>query len=111
MADAHPQLLLGLFALQSGPFNPGQLPAPRFVAVDGSLGCPISDDAAIAFAASFYRALAFGRRVGQAFSLGMNEVELHRISQDGTPKLFTTRMGVNASDLILVAREISTQVD
>jgi hypothetical protein len=47
----------------------------------------ISDEAAIKFAASFYRALGFGRSVNSAFLFGRNDIDLQNIPEEATPKL------------------------
>src|SRR4051812_43215152 len=54
---------------------------------------PIGDAAAIVFAASFYRALGFGRSVKEAFELGNAALLLEGIPEDLTPELLT-RPGV-----------------
>jgi hypothetical protein len=62
----------------------------------------IGDKAAIAFAASFYQALAFGRSVQSAFDLGRLEVALVGVPGDKIPKLHA-RKGVNASKIVLAS--------
>jgi len=47
----------------------------------------ISDEAAIVFAASFYRGLGYGRSVNNAFELGRNDILLQNIPEEATPKL------------------------
>jgi hypothetical protein len=47
----------------------------------------ISDEAAIKFAASFYRALGFGRSVNSSFLFGCNDIGLQNIPEEATPKL------------------------
>jgi hypothetical protein len=49
----------------------------------------ISDQAATIFAASFYRALGFGRSVKEAFELGKTALQLEGIPEENTPKLLT----------------------
>ena len=61
----------------------------------------IGDEAAIIFAASFYRALGFGRSVGEAFELGRAALLLESIPEDQTPELLT-RPGVDAAGLVLI---------
>ncbi|HEV7373697.1 MAG TPA: CHAT domain-containing protein [Pyrinomonadaceae bacterium] len=56
----------------------------------------VGDQAAITFAAAFYRALAFGRTVKEAFELAQVELELFSISGSDTPELFI-RAGVDAT--------------
>ena len=49
----------------------------------------IGDDAAISFAAAFYRGLGFGRAISTAFDLGLNELKLIGLSQEvSVPRLF-----------------------
>lgn len=55
----------------------------------------IGDQAARVFAASFYRALGFGRSVGEAFELGRGALLLAGIHEERTPRLLT-RGGVDA---------------
>src|SRR4051794_24312972 len=62
----------------------------------------IGDAAAIVFAASFYRALGFGRSVREAFELGKAALLLEGIPEDKTPELLT-HPGVDAGGLVLVA--------
>lgn len=62
----------------------------------------VADDAARMFAAAFYRGLAFGRSVQQAFDLGINELRLVGLSEeDHIPKLLV-RPNVDASSTTLV---------
>jgi CHAT domain-containing protein len=62
---------------------------------------PIDNDAAVAFAASFYQALGFNESVATAFRLGCNELELRRIPEEGIPSL-KVRRGSEASRLVMV---------
>lgn len=48
----------------------------------------VKDSAAISFAASFYRSLAFGRSVREAFQLGNNELDLLGIEGSDITRLF-----------------------
>jgi CHAT domain len=70
--------------------------------VDCAIGMhePIGDQAAIAFAASFYQALGFGKSVDTAFRLGKNELKLARIPEDQTPQL-KVKPGVDAAKLVI----------
>ncbi len=61
----------------------------------------IGDDAAIIFAASFYRAIGFGRSIKEAFDQGKTAIMLEGIPEANTPQLLT-RMGVDASSLTLL---------
>jgi hypothetical protein len=47
----------------------------------------ISDSAAISFAAGFYQALGFGRNIKTAFDLGLGQIDLDSLGEQGTPKL------------------------
>lgn len=71
--------------------------------VDCAIGVPnpISDPAAQLFAASFYRALGFGRTVGNAFEQGRASLSLEGIPESEMPKLFV-RDGVDAATLTLL---------
>ena len=61
----------------------------------------IGDQAAITFAASFYRAIAFGRSVQEAFEQGTTALMLEGIPEEDTPELLV-RAGVNASEIFLL---------
>src|SRR5262249_38171426 len=61
----------------------------------------IGDRAAITFAASFYRALGFGRSVQEAFEQGKTALLLEGIAEECTPQLHV-RKGIDASAIVLV---------
>ncbi len=61
----------------------------------------ISDEAAIAFSGSFYRALGFGRSVQEAFDLGKVAIMLDGAAEEHVPKL-VSREGVCASEVLLI---------
>ena len=61
----------------------------------------ISDRAAIAFAASFYRALGFGRSVQEAFEQGKVSLGLEGIGEETIPHLLE-RDGIDAASVVLV---------
>jgi hypothetical protein len=61
----------------------------------------VGDEAAIAFASSFYRAVGFGRSIQNAFEQGKTAVSLEGISGDDTPELLV-RAGVDPDKIILV---------
>ena len=61
---------------------------------------PIGDEAAIAFAVSFYQALAFAEPVAIAFQLACNELKLQQIPEEQTPTLKVMR-GIDATKLVL----------
>lgn len=63
----------------------------------------ICDDAAIAFASSFYRAIGFGRSVQEAFDQGIASLLLEGIPQEDIPELLV-RQGVDANKVFLIAR-------
>ena len=77
---------------------------PQAEAIAETIDCtvgmnrPIGDEAAIVFAASFYRAVGFGRSVKEAFELGKAALLLEGIPEDQTPELLT-RPGVDAAGL------------
>jgi len=64
----------------------------------------IGDQAAITFAASFYRALGFGLSVQQAFDQGKAALMLEGIPEEPTPELLC-RSGVDPNDIVLVEAE------
>ena len=71
---------------------------------------PIGDAAAIVFAASFYRAIGFGRSVQEAFEQGIAALKIEGIPEDATPELLA-RDGVDPYDLVLVPRKTTTNED
>ncbi|HEX7316647.1 MAG TPA: CHAT domain-containing protein [Pyrinomonadaceae bacterium] len=60
----------------------------------------VGDQASVTFAAAFYRALAFGRSVKEAFELARLELELIRIPGSDKPELYV-RDGVDATEPFL----------
>ena len=62
----------------------------------------IGDQAAITFAASFYRAIGFGRSIQEAFEQGKIALLLEGISEDDTPELLV-KTGIDSSRILLVA--------
>jgi len=58
----------------------------------------IGDSAAITFAASFYRAVGFGRSAQEAFDQGITALLLQGISEEDTPQL-VIRDGVDTSQV------------
>jgi hypothetical protein len=64
----------------------------------------IGDEAAIAFAASFYRAIGFGRSIKQAFDQGIAALLLEGIPEENKPELLT-REEVDPEKIVLVAPE------
>jgi hypothetical protein len=65
----------------------------------------IGDRAAIRFAASFYRALAFGRSVQNAFEQGLVSLDLEGIGEGDTPVLIVRRRGVDPACIILARNQ------
>jgi hypothetical protein len=83
------------------------LSTPQARAVTKHIDCaigmkhPIGDAAAITFAASFYRALGFGRSVREAFEQGRVALQLAGIPEHKIPQL-VVKKGVDAASLVLV---------
>jgi len=61
----------------------------------------ISDDAAIAFASSFYQGIAFGKSIKMSFDLGCSQIELENIGEEKLPRLFS-RDDIDPKNLILI---------
>jgi hypothetical protein len=61
----------------------------------------IDDDAAIAFAVSFYRALGYGKSVKEAFDLGCNEIALRALPDSDVPRLYV-KQGADPCQMVLV---------
>lgn len=61
----------------------------------------IDDGSAIAFTTAFYRAIAHGKCVADAFALGRVEIGLRHLSGEDVPKLFCRR-GVLAEEVFVV---------
>lgn len=61
----------------------------------------IGDTAAIVFAASFYRAVGFGRSVREAFELGKTALLMEGIPEHRTPELLT-RKDVDPAQVVLL---------
>jgi CHAT domain-containing protein len=68
---------------------------PQAEGITGVIDCAIGmsraigDDAAITFAASFYRAIGFGRSIKEAFEQGTTALLLEGIPEEKTPSLLT----------------------
>ena len=71
--------------------------------VDFAIGMnrAVSDDAAILFAASFYRAVGFGRSIKEAFEQGRTALLLEGIEEEQTPQL-VSRKGVDPATIYLI---------
>lgn len=65
----------------------------------------IGDQAALIFAASFYRAIGFGRSLQEAFDQGRTALLLEGIPEDNTPELLV-KAGINPSLIFLANRKI-----
>jgi hypothetical protein len=63
---------------------------------------PIDDDHAIAFAAEFYQALAFGRTVQEAFDLGVVRLLGEGVADAGQLVKLHKRRGVKPAEIVLV---------
>ncbi len=67
-------------------------------AIAGHIDCvvgmsqEIGDEAAISFAAAFYRALGYGRDVKTAFELGTSQIDLSGLGEQDIPRLLAQRM-------------------
>ncbi len=62
----------------------------------------IHDDAATAFASSFYRAIGFGRSIQEAFEQGITSLLLEGIPEEDIPELLV-KQGVDAKKVVLIA--------
>lgn len=60
----------------------------------------IGDEAAVDFAAAFYRALGFGKSIKVAFDLGCNQINLQGLNEQDTPKLLAKRR--DPKEIVLV---------
>jgi hypothetical protein len=59
----------------------------RYIPCVIGMSAAISDEAAIKFSASFYRGLGYGESVNTAFELGCNDIAIHNIPEEATPRL------------------------
>ena len=62
----------------------------------------IGDDAAVVFAAAFYRGLAYGKSVQTAFDLGLNQLQLMGLKEDEDVPVLLIREGVDATAATLL---------
>ena len=62
----------------------------------------IGDDAAVVFAAAFYRGLAYGKSVQTAFELGLNQLQLMGLKEDEDVPVLLIREEVDASAATLL---------
>ena len=65
------------------------------------MNAAIGDIAARTFAASFYRAIGFGRSIQEAFEQGKSALLLESIAEDSTPELLM-RPGTNPNSIVLL---------
>lgn len=65
----------------------------------------ISDDAAILFVSSFYRAIGFGRSVKEAFEQGIVSLLLEGMPEEDIPELIV-RAGIDSASIMLLGSEI-----
>jgi hypothetical protein len=63
----------------------------------------INDDSAVAFTTAFYRAIAHGKSVGDAFALGRVEIALRSMPGEDVPQLFCRR-GIAADNVFVVEK-------
>ncbi len=68
----------------------------------------ITDDAAIAFAAAFYRGLGFGRSIQEAFDLGKNAAMNLPIPEDQAPRLYSLKGAGDPAKVVLVGPSIGS---
>ena len=83
-------------------------PSPFSKVIDYVVGmnAPVEDEAAVAFAASFYRAVGFGRTVKEAFELGRSALLMAGIPGAKTLRL-SVRKGVDAETTVLVSPPVT----
>ena len=67
----------------------------------------ITDEASVAFAAAFYRAIGFGRNIQEAFDLGKNALMNLHIPEDQAPRLYSRNGAVGPAQVVLVAPSIA----
>lgn len=60
----------------------------------------IGDSSAISFAAAFYMALGYGKNVKTAFDLGCVQIDLERLDEQNSPRLFAVRS--NPEEIVFV---------
>ena len=70
----------------------------------------IDDDSALAFTIAFYRAIAHGKSVGDAFALGRVEIGLRGLPGEDVPQLFCRR-GVVADSIFVVEKALARDVN
>lgn len=122
------QVLASLFEIFRGEIGVVVLSAcyskPQAEAIAEVVGCAIgthnaiSDEAAITFGASFYRAIAFGRSVQTAFDQARLALRLEHVGEHEYPELIVGK-GVDPAELVLVPggaadrarREVPDDVD
>ena len=70
------------------------------------MNAEIGDEAARTFAASFYRAIGFGRSIQGAFEQGQSALLLEGLAEDQTPELLV-RTGSNPATIVLFRPDLS----
>jgi hypothetical protein len=86
---------------------------PQAEAITEEIDCAIGmtraigDEAAIAFAASFYRAIGFGRSIREAFDQGKTALLLEGIPEENIPEL-VTRHTITPESIVLIAPIVGT---
>jgi hypothetical protein len=65
------------------------------------MNAAIGDQAAVTFAASFYRAIGFGRSVQEAFDQGRTALLLEGVPEEDIPELLVRR-GINPASILLI---------
>lgn len=75
----------------------------KFIDCAVGMSKAVGDQAAITFAAAFYRAIGFGLSVQAAFEQGKTAILLEGISEDQTPQLVAGK-GVDPAQVILIPR-------
>ncbi len=85
-------------------------------AIRGVIDCTIGmntaigDQAAITFAASFYRAIGFGRSIQESFDQGRAALLLEGIHEENSPEMLARR-GVDPNSVILIGHPDQSQSD
>lgn len=62
----------------------------------------IGDESAISFSTAFYRALAFGKNMKEAFDLGCIEIDMESLDEQETPNIF---LKIPEQNTLLIANE------
>ena len=81
----------------------------KFVDCVVGMKASISDEAARLFAASFYRAIGYGKSVKNAFDQGVASIAAHNIPHDAAPAILAAS-GVKPSKLFLLNTDVHRQL-